>query len=741
MAVSVQDSEFLNFVAGLNTEASYFTFPPNTWKEGDNIVPQINGQVRRRLAIDYENLFATASSAATADEHTQWAYGVSVWNSVAGNGDRNFFVVQIGPVLHFYDAIAGTVSGTKRAFTYDMSTHQAAGNPSVMGSSLFRTVSADGKLVIVSADTDPIYLTYDTVGDSVSATAITVQIRDFEGLDESPALTIDQRPTTLSTTHNYNLLNQGWYATQRNAYFTATGTYPSNAQTWIYGKNASGDFDSTFLNKIDFGVSPAPKGRYILNLFNKDRSTASGVVGITTEVEAYRFTATAFFAGRAWFAGIPNSTKLASKVYFSQVLTDVDKIGKCYQDQDPTSEVFNDLVDTDGGEVSISDAGEIVALYPISNGVLVFSNNGVWKVGGTNNEGFSARNFEVVKITNFGCNSPDSIVSTDYGVMFWSASGIYSIIPDTVGKLEVSNLSETIIQTLYNNIESLAKKYAVGAFNASSKRVYWLYTDDPEADGVSYRYKKNRVLVFDLRLKCFYTLSFNDIAGGTSPHVYGVAVARESSTGEQTFTVVDSAGDTVLSASLDTVGITQDVPEGGNAVFKFLSIVYTGGNNVFTFADLINQRDAPSKWKDWYSYDNAGTGWVPYFITGYNFSPTGPSKAKQALYITTYLNRSETEFDGLGNAVNESSVFLEPRWDFTDTTAANKIGTAQQTYRVKRPFIAVPGANYDNGYPVVITKNKVRGRGKALQLKFYGEADKDMHLIGWSVPMIGNTNV
>jgi hypothetical protein len=54
----------------------------------------------------------------------------------------------------------------------------------------------------------------------------------------------------------------------------------------------------------------------------------------------------------------------------------------------------------------------------------------------------------------------------------------------------------------------------------------------------------------------------------------------------------------------------------------------------------------------------------------------------------------------------------------------------------------IPSTNaYDDGYPVIITKNKVRGRGRAVQFKFTADPDYDMRIFGWSIPYYGGTNV
>jgi len=114
---------------------------------------------------------------------------------------------------------------------------------------------------------------------------------------------------------------------------------------------------------------------------------------------------------------------------------------------------------------------------------------------------------------------------------------------------------------------------------------------------------------------------------------------------------------------------------------------------------------------------------------------------KSGMYITTFAKRTETVFDNDGDSVNPSSVLMQLRWDFTDDYNTGKWNNAVETYRHIRPFIADPGATYESGYPLVTTKNKIRGRGRALQFKFSTSEGKDMKLVGWTGTFVGNTNV
>lgn len=736
MSVQVAQDEQFTFVAGLNTEASYFTFPKNTWKDGDNLIPNINGRISRRNALDLEDSYVKTTQNISATDKNSWAFVTSKWIAVGGDGDLNFIVAQCGRYVFFYTDTPITTSSEKKSFSIDLNSYKPVSNPSVIGTSPIKCASAAGKLIITSRDTNPLSVEYNASTDTISVTEINIQIRDFEGLDDG--LAIDEKPTTLSDEHKYNLFNQGWDQTKINSYFAAKAKYPSNAQSWIYGKDTSDNFDSNVLDKQDFGTSSAPKGRYILDAFNEDRTTASGIAGIATVAEQYRPSVCAFFAGRAWFGGI-QSTRLGAAIYFSQVATDVTKYGKCYQDADPTSEVLSDLVDSDGGVVFIQDCGEIVDIITYNNGVVVLASNGVWTIIGTSSNGFSATGYEVQKISSFGCVSWKSVVDVDDAILFWSYSSICKIGRTQVATLGVESLTDLNIKTLYNNIPALARQYSVGTYNPSDKTVYWAYNENLSTNDAEFAYQKTNILALDIRSGAFYTLSFP--TSTALPVFTDIVVTKETINEALDFTVVDSSGNTVVDGSGNTVVASLEATYSSKKQFKFLTVIpEAGGTYELTFSDFLNTRDAPSKFYDWYSYDNTGVEQTCYLLTGYNFAPNSPSKFKQSSYCVVFMERTETGFDGSSNPINESSCTLQSRWDFTDNANPNKWDGGQEVYRHKRMFIPSTSA-FDDGYPVVITKNKLRGRGRAIQLRFTADPDYDMRILGWSMTVYGGTNV
>jgi hypothetical protein len=730
---SIKDS--FTFVGGLNTEGGFFVTPENSWTEGVNVVPNTDGSFQRRNGIDYEDFYTLYAANITADQKALWAFGVGAWTTVAGDGNVDFFVVQTGYLLHFYDGVSGSISATKKPFTVDLRTYRAFNNTSIDGTAVASFASTYGKLIVTTQDSDPILITYNTSSNTITVTKITLEIRDFIGFESPVDVDVEKTEaewTSLGflTQAKYNLYNQGWTDTLINSYKSANGTkLPSNSKQWIFGKDSSDNFSATALNKNDFGSSPAPKGRFILEAFKQDRSS------IVTSTP-YRPKVCAFFAGRVWYAGVSFDQQLGT-VYFSQVLSTLDKVGNCYQTNDPTSEVISDLVDSDGGTIQIPEAGEINAIHPLGRGVVVLATNGVWLISGLDT-GFSASNYTVERITSVGSNSTKSVVAVEDTVVYWSTNGIYVLKVGVSGiDITASNFSDQNIKTFYNDIPVVNKLYAEGAYSATDKVIYWLYSNEPLTDTSGGKYNKNAVLAYDARLSSWYWFEFNNSLGVVP---VSLETTKETSVSEITYSIVAGVDDVLVGA--DTVIAPLEVVNGTRKLFKFLVLhPITTNNYSITFADIENLRPASTKFKDWYVFDGAGAEKSAYVLTGYQLADAGPARMKTGQYLTTFMKRTETTFDVNANPVNESGCIMQSRWDFTDSSFANKWAAEQQIYRQQRLFLAEPGTTFDDGYPIVISKNKLRGRGRAVQFKFTSQEGKDMQVVGWSGTFIGNTNV
>jgi hypothetical protein len=742
----IEQKNYFSFVAGLNTESSHLTSPPNTWRDGYNVIPQINGELHRRRGIEFESDYVLSSTVGLTTAETL-AHTTNEWNSVAGDGARNFIVVQRGATVYFYDNFGGNVSATEKAFTINLATYLVASNPNAAGDAPISAVSGNGYLIIVSSDITPLLVTYNTATEDITVEALTIYIRDFDGVDDS--LAVDTRPGSLSTLHNYNLLNQGWTAANITAYFTAIALYPSNAQIWTAGKNSSDIFTPSLLDLQYFGNTPAPKGKFILDIFNKDRDAASGLSGITDETTVYRPTTVAFFAGRAWYAGTKASS-LSSLVLFSQVAENSTKFGYCYQEADPTSEYISDLVATDGGVIAIPEIGTILKLLPLGNSMLVLADNGVWQIIASDT-GFSADSYSVHKISSVGCLSASSVVEVENTAMYWGTGGIYMFTQESTvsnmatGAYTVAAVTDMTIKSFYTSIPISNRSFASGKYNQEERIIYWAYNDDALFDGFNNRFRKNTLLCFDVRLKAFFLHSIEALSA-MSPYVLDVFITKGNFSSQTQYDVLAGADDVDSVEPFDVIArLDSDSLTTINIkITKFLvESMQAADSFKYTVAELDNDREAGTRYRDWFTADGVGAAVVPYIITGFELTNLAGSRQLQGVYCLAYCKKTEEGTDSSDNIINTSSVLLQARWDWTDSVTAGRWTTEQQAYRHKRTILLDTGPvdGYDTGYGLVVTKNKIRGYGRAVQFKWSGEEDKDFKLSGWAVLYLAEENI
>lgn len=743
MAQAKQIAQFNTFVAGFITEATELTFPENSSYEEENCVLLPKGNRKRRLGIDYETSYSLSSYSATDTELETFAIHTYTWTAVGGEGGLNFLLVQLGNVLRFYDLSNEPLSGGLKAFTVDLDSYLA---PAATTSSEDRVsaVAGRGDLFVTSPTVKPLQIVYDHDTDTVSVNEINIKIRDFDGLDDS--LEVDEEPSTLSTEHEYNLLNQGWYATPSGhnpltTYFSSSSVYPPNSLQWFIAKDDSGNIDVASLRKLSIGTSSAARGHYILDPFFKDRSAASGVAGIAVESVDERPGSVAFYAGRVAYG-------TGSEIYLSQVLNlDRGNSGKCYQEADPTSEDISDLVDSDGVAITIPEAGSILALETVGENLMVFANNGVWFIAGSGGGGFKATDFVISKVTSLGVLGRHSVINVE-GITVWlSETSIMSLQLDQVtGRPSAISLTDDRIKTFYTEIPSINKQNAIGQYDVATKTVQWLYKDDDTAPANSSPYFYNKALTLDLRIGAFYKYSISSVDGGETPFIGSIFRTPSLNHTEQVFNVIDDNGDQVVDDNVDNVVADIPVTVGISTFTKYLAVVPNTGSTVnnITFALFSNLSFTDWETYDIIEYSGIGADYVSFLETGFDLQ-NDMVRYKQAPYIITHCKRTEDSFildNGNTIFVNPSSLFMQARWDWSDHGNSGKWSTNQQVYRERRMYIPNESTlEYDPGNLLVTAKSKVRGRGRALQLRFESEQGKDFDILGWGIVYTGNTDV
>lgn len=481
-----------NFVKGLVTEASPLTFPPGASLDEVNFELLRDGSRRRRLGLDLEDnygLHDSGMSSAVLEGARCQAYRWSIPN---GNIDQDIGVIQIGNQIWFIDLYTANPSANILN----------GGNPIVateLNNDVIMTFTTLNNYLIGVANhlPQPYLFNYDPATDTVTVETAAIAIRDMWGVDDG--LAVDGRPTALTPSHHYNLLNQGWLPDIQSTCgagvnaidctFNTFGIYPSNSDAWTYGRVE--DLTSVDIKKFDPDIAGrnfvnngnVARGHFIISLYERGVSR-SNQTGFTLPVdrETGRINAIAAFAGRIFYAGIlsnvvggdSRSPNLSGTVLFSQLFENKLNLVKCYQEADPTSPDINDIVDTDGGLIQIPECGYIWALKAIKESLFVFASNGVWEIRGGDN-GFTATSFMVHKISNVGVYAPKSIVEVEGIIYFWAATGIHAIGRNENGVFQTSNLTIPTIQKLYNAIPDASKKNARGYYDLAQNRARWLY--------------------------------------------------------------------------------------------------------------------------------------------------------------------------------------------------------------------------------------------------------------------------
>lgn len=276
-----------NFIQGLITEAGALSFPEKACTETYDCVFTRNGKVSRRPAFNAEvgevPFSVDSGEGVVATEY--------LWTAVGGIGTVSILVVQQGDKIYFFDVEdVSNISASKRSESIDLDIYVPSGSAKLPANYPCSFSQGNGDLLVANPAISPFYVRYDNGANSLTATSITVQFRDFTGLDDG--LSSTSRPTdtvsgikTNNPAHYYNLLNQGWYANSADAlsqWDTALSSLPSNADVpGLFRSSETDTFDAARVSAKDAGNVPAPKGHFILTAWDPDRTAAMVAEGFT----------------------------------------------------------------------------------------------------------------------------------------------------------------------------------------------------------------------------------------------------------------------------------------------------------------------------------------------------------------------------------------------------------------------------------------------------------------------------
>lgn len=731
MAQVKVEKQVNNFTRGLITEANPLTYPDNASLDEENFDLEVDGSRERRLGIDFESSYVSTSTTYTENQLKASRQSFHRWDFPGGSTTVVIGVIRVNGKLWFCNLLTNSPSA-------NLVNKQGTATPVVMtisglANNEIETAVVNNFFVIVSKDLPlPILLSYDASTDTVSQETLTLKVRDIWGVND--ALGIDERPTSLTNKHKYNLRNQGWSSkitsicAAPNAdcidctYATIT-KYPSNADQWTLGKVGSETpanfekYDPNKLVKNAIDNYEVAKGSFIINALGArgtNRISVSGVTGLDTDTENGYLTTVAAYAGRLFYSGITSSItsgdsyspNYSGYIFFSQIAKSKDKLYKCYQEADPTSPNISDIIDTDGGTIQIPEASRIVKLIPAGTSLIALAENGVWEIYGDTG-GFTATSYQSNKVSSVGINNPKAVVDANGTIVYWAISGIYALTQDpTTGRYISENISIQTIQTYYTSIPNLAKQNARGFYDSKHNHIRWIYNVDDTYSTSNYINGYNRELNLDLTLKAFYKFKIESLVSNT-PRV------------------------------VDYIDIPNYSPEisDQDASYSFLTL---RGGTYFTISKYKN-----TTFKDWVTEDTIGVDFSSYLVTGYELFKD-ILKKKQVPYILFYFTRTEENFVASGSDFildNQSSCLVQAQWAWTDSANSGKWGTQFQAYRLLRPYVPSGVGAFDYGESVIITKNKLRGSGKCLSLKIQSETGKDMKLLGWAMDVTGTSEV
>lgn len=688
-AVQIENS----FINGVVTEATALNFPEKAVTESYDCIFDIDGSIYRRTGLDFEDNFTTK----TIDRANK-VIKTYLWQNVAGNGNLTLVVTQVGNKLYFYET-TGTGIFSTGAQTTTVTLTPVSGAPTT------DTVEAqfcdgNGYLIVVHPYCEPMRISYDADTHTATATDIIIQIRDFEG-DVAEPYGVTTRPTAtlagLDVHHKYNLNNQGWDTTSLTAWDTAQTTMPSNSDvSWSF-KDASDNLDYTTpsLARVTSGNTPAPKGHYVLHLSNMDRNSLfTGAVNTTTGFQ--RPSVCAFFSGRVFYGGI-NSLGVNSNIYFTQILENVNQYGAAYQVNDPTSESLFDLLPTDGGVISIPEAGTVYKMHTVPGGLCIFAANGIWFLTGSTGLGFTASDYAMLKIADINTISDASFVNVAGYPAWWNTEGIY-IIQGGQNIPTVKSLTWDTFKTFYDGIPVTSKRYARGFFDKTDGHVRWIYRSASTSD-LNSAYEYDRVLNFNVRTNAFYpwTISNSDVK------VHAIVSSELITRPVEVNNVVDSLGNQVVDSLGNTVITFSESGSADQQFDKYFVSYPESGSYKFTFANRTEDT-----YLDWESYEDIGIDYTSYAITGYKIRGEAIRKF-QSNWVQIYSRIEEPvqyRFQGI--------------WDFSNTGNTGRWSTSQ--------FIRHDDTNYD----AATKRIKVRGHGKSLQFKLSSNTGQPFDIIGWS---------
>lgn len=764
MVKTIQRSEIQGFSKGLITDLNPLNSQIDTTVSEVNFELHKDGTRSRRLGLDRETgstIFPTNLSLTSFQMSSTNSY---LWRGVSGDSATEFCVYQLGSEIYFFEIGAGSNGETLLRGKIDTG---------LSSSVVMKFSSIQGFLGIVNGGSTLRLVEYDLDTGEFKQFTYRIQIRDLFGIEETVEPRFENDPLfrgPLTWEHYYNLYNQGW-AIPRKPWTPVNGApidsvmlgsdyQPSVMAPHTTSKIWTGitqrpvsDTSRESYEAFDYrqweaviGADNIPsKGFFIIDAFNRGSSryeqwvshknkypqTGSLVVNLSppSDVTTGGPTSIAAHAGRLFYSGCQGqlvegdkrSPNYTNYVFFTQLIKNRQDFGKCYQEGDPTSRESNDLVDTDGGYVVISDAINIHTLFSMGDKLFLIAENGVWSIAGGSGYGFSATNYLVERISSFGGIPGASFVELGGAGFFWGYDGIYSVNKNQYGDWEVSNQSKKVIDRFYKDISPQSVQYVQGFADKQRNQIRWVYTS-----GVPFSNAQTSELILDLNFNAFIPMTIAKHPTNSAFLSVGMQTGDFS---------VDYIESNVIAGGFDVY--VGDSPVSANSIqrialdanVKYLAVVDNGGTVGLVFCEYNNP-----DFEDWAFTGNAVD--AEAFMESNAFTGGDMTLKKQVPYLSVAFAETEKTLNPSG-VDRESSCIGQFKWDFSHLARSNKWTREMQLYRKSRWFYGE--TDIDNGFSLNIVKTKVRGIGKAFSLRVKTEPKKDCHIYGWNLSLTSNS--
>lgn len=754
-------AEVNNFVKGLITEASPLNYPPGSSLYERNFELNRDGSRDRRLGLDYEPGVSRNATGLLLSELSTFKVGSFKWIGVNGAPDTDFLAVQLNRSVQFYNLTFEPLSATGYVGEVLLSDFPT--------STTFSFAAIEGNLV-VAAGSDNIAIISYVSGSTFTVEYSPIMVRDQWGVQVLGITDYETNPSYrggYDANHYYNLQNQSWGIPRKNsanvlvdptvAYNTDLSVYPSNSEvvwTGMQFQPVTGGvtFERLYTNlftELRGASVKAAKGYFIIDLVNRGTSRknafeANGVtypetsiktITLNQDVSAGGASSLVEFAGRVWYAGFDGevtdgdarSPNISNFVAFSQIVKNKADITKCYQEGDPSSRESADVVESDGGFLRVSGAKSIVGMRNLDSALIVFANNGVWSITGGGDYGFTATTYKVSKLSSFGAISDSSIVVEGGRAFFWSADGIYVVAKNDLGTLGVTSITEATIQTYYEQIPNTAKEACVGVYDPNAKKIRWLYNVGNKFSVSS----APRELILDMVLNSFYVSEIGTLSNTIEVLSMFTSIAFKRGSSESS---VYSATDDVLSVT-DPVVVSESVRSTGLQSIRYVTLQIIDSEVYMAFSYYHN-----TSFRDWYSADEVGEDAKGILITGQEVVQDS-AIMKQIPYLVMHFRRTEEGVDSDLVPLKPSGCLVRSQWSFANTANSKKWSELKQAYRYRRAqLVSGLDDDYDNGFELITTKSKLRGRGAAFSLYMETEENKDCRIVGWNISLTGNQN-